>query len=119
MNVQLHQDVIKALKMLRFDDNYDTNKIHLAVKSLRLDPCPRDTALDKVYPIENLHQEGLAVYGYRFKLCNDFRFFFCVSRRKNELYVLDMIRRADDTYNEDSDHYLEIKKKYKSFGCKK
>lgn len=119
MEVQLHPDVSKALQMLRFDDEYDINKILHALKNLELDPFPRDTAFEKVKPVKNLHDKGVAVYIYRYTLCNEFRFFFCVNRRKNELYVLDMIRRDDNTYKDNSDHYLEIEQKYKLFGCKR
>ena len=119
MIVQLHSDVLKALQMLRFDDEYDINKILRALKNLELDPCPRDTAFEKVKPVRNLHNKGVAVYTYRYTPCNEFRFFFCVNRRKNEFYVLDMIKRDDNTYRDNSDHYLEIEQKYKSFGYKK
>lgn len=119
MIVQLHSDVSKALQMLRFDDEYDIKKILRALKNLELDPCPRDTAFEKVKPVRNLHNKGVAVYTYRYTPCNEFRFFFCVNRRKNELYVLDMIRRDDNTYRNNSNHYLEIEQKYKLLGCKR
>ena len=119
MKVELHPDVLKELQMLRFDDEYDIIKIIRALKNLELDPCPRDTAFEKVKPVINLHNKGIAVYTYRYTPCNEFRFFFCINSQKNKLYVLDMIRRDDNTYSDNSDHYLEIKQKYKSFGCRR
>lgn len=114
MNVRFERSAEESLSLVMREDNELGNKILARIKKLKADPFPHCFG-DVTVNSETVRFLKNAGYDIKKLRCSDFdkyRIFYFVDEKVGIVVICEIIKRADDTYNEDAPHIQRIKQAY-------
>lgn len=116
MKVELSSAAVKSLdSIIRNNKNLGARIFGQLKHRLPLDPYPDVNDKNDLFQaelVEFLEKEGIDVYRLKSREFLGHRVFYIVDEEADLIYVLDIVKRTEDTYKRGSTHIQSIKQLY-------